>query len=214
MPRWFRVYDDLVDDPKVQRLPAELFKAIINLWCLASQNGGVLPALDDIAFKLRIKSDKLYTLMTALRNAGLLDDDETGTHPHNWQSRQFKSDVSNERVKRFRERQKAVTGNAGVTLHETPPEADTEQKQSRAEKKDGAAAPISAEKELFDRGKAVLGVKAGGLIAKLLKAKDGNVALARAAIETASTKQQPGEYIGAIVRGKNDQAAQPYNPII
>lgn len=27
MSRWFRVYDDLVDDPKVQRLSAELFRA-------------------------------------------------------------------------------------------------------------------------------------------------------------------------------------------
>lgn len=27
MSHWFRVYDDLVDDPKVQRLPARTFKA-------------------------------------------------------------------------------------------------------------------------------------------------------------------------------------------
>lgn len=72
---------------------------------------------------------------------------------------------------------------------------------SPKKKKDGAdAPPKSLEQQLFDRGKEVLGEAAGGLISKLLKAKDGNVALARAAIEQASTKQKPSEYIGAVVR--------------
>ncbi len=43
MTRWFRVYEDLVDDPKVQRLDPSCFKALINLWCLASANGGSWP---------------------------------------------------------------------------------------------------------------------------------------------------------------------------
>lgn len=56
--------------------------------------------------------------------------------------------------------------------------------------------------ELFRRGKKVLGANAGGLIANLLKAQAGKIPLARAAIETASTKQDPREYIGAIIRGR------------
>jgi len=63
------------------------------------------------------------------------------------------------------------------------------------------AAPSDPETELFRRGKHVLGKEAGGLIARLLKAKDGKIPLARAAIEMASTKQNPREYIGAIARG-------------
>lgn len=68
-------------------------------------------------------------------------------------------------------------------------------------KKDAASPPPNPEKELYDRGKQVLGEKAGGLIKSLLKAKGGDIALARAAIETASTKSNPREYIGAIARG-------------
>jgi hypothetical protein len=64
-----------------------------------------------------------------------------------------------------------------------------------------APAPLDPERELFDRGKAVLGRSSGGLIVKLLRAKGGKVALARAAIEQASTKQDPAEYIAAAVRG-------------
>src|SRR5688572_1483904 len=131
MSRWFRVYDDLVDDPKVQRLKPALFKALINLWCLASKNGGTLPPPNDIAFKLRMTGAQVDGVLDELRAAGLIDDDETGTRPHNWQGRQFKSDVSNERVKRHRERQCNVTS----TVTETPPETEAET-DTESEKKE------------------------------------------------------------------------------
>lgn len=70
------------------------------------------------------------------------------------------------------------------------------------------AAPAAPEVDLFNRGREVLGRQAGGLISKLLIAKQKNVALARAAIEQASTKSDPREYIGAIIRGKQ-AADQP-----
>ena len=61
--------------------------------------------------------------------------------------------------------------------------------------------PSIAERELFRRGKDVLGKSAGGLIRDLLRARGGNVALARAAIEQASTKQMPREYVARIIHG-------------
>src|SRR5690348_10504973 len=69
MTRWFRVYVDLVDNPKVQRLDGALFKALINLWCLASANDGSLPPIDEIAFKLRMKPEKAQRVLTELRAA-------------------------------------------------------------------------------------------------------------------------------------------------
>lgn len=59
------------------------------------------------------------------------------------------------------------------------------------------------ETDLFDRGKQILGKQAGGLIKNLLKAKDNSIPLARAAIEQAATKQDPREYIGAIIRNRD-----------
>jgi hypothetical protein len=122
MTRWFRVYDDLVDDPKVQRLDPSLFKALINLWCLTSANDGVLPPIDEIAFKLRIKAEKARRVLTDLRAVGLVDDDEKGARPHNWDRRQFISDGSTPRVKRFRERHR----NVSPAVSETAPETETE----------------------------------------------------------------------------------------
>jgi len=42
--------------------------------------------------------------------------------PHNWNGRQYKSDVSTDRVKRYRERKRNVSGNDDETANETPPE--------------------------------------------------------------------------------------------
>jgi len=61
--------------------------------------------------------------------------------------------------------------------------------------------PSVEERGLFERGKQVLGKSAGGQITKLKQAKGGNVALARAVIEAASTKENPGEYVAAVIRG-------------
>jgi hypothetical protein len=58
-----------------------------------------------------------------------------------------------------------------------------------------------AETDLYRRGKEVLGRTSGGLITQLVKAKAGRLNLARAAIETAAGKQDPREYIGAVIRG-------------
>jgi hypothetical protein len=66
---------------------------------------------------------------------------------------------------------------------------------------DGAA--TTAEAELFRRGKAILGENAGGLIAKLLKAKGGSVAQAGAALELASEKENPREFLGATIRSRD-----------
>jgi hypothetical protein len=104
MARWFRFYDDAVDDPKVQRLPPNLFKAWINLLCLASQNGGSLPSPDDIAFKLRMSGPQVDKLCDELSERNLLDVSEGRFRPHNWDGRQHQSDISTPRVRRFRER--------------------------------------------------------------------------------------------------------------
>ncbi len=110
MALWFRFYEGALDDPKVQKLPPKMFKAWINLLCLASRHDGEIPEASVIAFALRISEVEATDTFAFLFNSGLFDRDTDGrVTPHNWASRQFKSDVSNERVKRHRERQRNVT---------------------------------------------------------------------------------------------------------
>ena len=120
--RWFRMYDAVLDDPKVQRLPDPAFRAWVNLMCLASRGDGhIARNWDDISFALRAPIADAKDIVAALVRARLIDEKKHWYEPHNWKARQYKSDVSTARVKRFRKRSESVS--------ETPPE----QIQSRAE---------------------------------------------------------------------------------
>lgn len=106
---WFRAYAEALDDPKIQRLHPTLFKGWFNILCVACQNDGLLPSNDDIAFKLRISAQDAAQMMDELTLAGLIDiDPRGGRTPHNWNGRQYVSDSSAERVRRYREKRKAL----------------------------------------------------------------------------------------------------------
>lgn len=146
MSRWFRLYDALLDDPKVQRLPAEDFKGWVNLLCLASRNEGKLPPIADIAFALRLDESAVSTLLERLLNGGLIEARNGGANgkhyaPYKWEERQYKSDTSTDRVKRFRQRSETVT--------ETPPEteAETEKEPPLAPRKRGDGAGMCFPKD-------------------------------------------------------------------
>lgn len=123
MSRWFRLYDRLLDDPKAQRLPPDVFKGWINLLCLAARSEGKLPGLSDIAFALRITDREADSLVTTLLDAGLLDDEPDGARPHNWDGLQFVTDADKsnaERQRRWRAKNgsknsESVTGDRNVT---------------------------------------------------------------------------------------------------
>lgn len=153
--------------------------------------------------------EQIAAVIEALKEKGIIGPDGGF---RNWQKRQPKrEDGSAERAKAWRERQQTqnertqTQANAG----ERQIREDTDKIIPLATAKDAAASsedPSVAEKALFDRGKEVLGKSAGGQIVKLLKAKGGNVALARAIIETASQKQNPSEYVAAAIRQPESQS--------
>ena len=192
--RWWRAYDEALHDPKLIALPDKLHRAWFNLLCVASKHGGILPAMSVVAIELRITLHKAAECVTSLVVAGLFDEPEPGKFsPHNWSRRQFQSDVSTDRVKRFRQQKR----NVSLAVSETPPETDTEAKTER--KKDAPLAPLSSEKDYFTRAKELFGKEAGGLASKLLSAKGKDVLSARIAMEQATAKKDPREYIWKII---------------
>lgn len=130
MSRWFRLDDDVINDPKILLLPEAMRWIWIAFLCIASKNGGLLPAIEIIALSLRVKPAKATEYRDRLVAAGLIDQTETGFTPHNWDKRQFKSDVSTERVKRFRQQERNVSETPPHTQTQT--EAQTEKKKTRA----------------------------------------------------------------------------------
>jgi Helix-turn-helix domain len=87
-------------------------------------------------------------------------------------------------------------------LPQKPPLKSTPKKihSRQISKSENGAVSADPKTSLFRRAEEVLGSRKGGLVVKLLEAKDCNIALARAALETASTKANPTEYIGAMLR--------------
>ena len=203
MYRWFRLYNDAINDPKVLRLSDRLHRLWIGLLCVASKNDGALRSIEDMAIMLRTTPSVLERDASKLIAARLIDVHEGGLTPHNWEKWQPKSDVTDPtastRMRRYRERQRNDR-NATVTVIRPDTDTDT---NSVAIATDAPPSidPSVAERELFARGREILGKSAGGLIANLLKAKGHNVALTRAALETASQKENPAEYVAAASRG-------------
>lgn len=132
MSRWFRVYDDIVDDPKVQLLSPELFRTWINVLALASKHGGKLPPLQQIAFSLRVSPTDMQRRLDDLILGGLIDiQPDKSFVPHNWRKRQWLSDDSGERVKKHRTRkalkqQEKTACNADVTVTVTTPDSESD----------------------------------------------------------------------------------------
>ncbi len=125
--KWFRFYSEVVNDPKVQRLPGDLFKFWVNLLCMANNadDRGNLPAsADDIAWALRLDPDACKANLHTLQGQGLLDwqDDNKCYQPHNWEERQRPSDDGAERLRNWRQKKRVeheTPTKTDVTLHET-----------------------------------------------------------------------------------------------
>jgi hypothetical protein len=135
MSRWLRINEDCIDNPKILKLPADLRWQWVALLCVASKNDGILPPIDDVALCLRVPEAKAAEYITKLVKAKLIDSVGDDFVPHNWDKRQFKSDSSTDRVKRFRDKKRNVSSSVSETVTETAPEqsrADTEQSRADA----------------------------------------------------------------------------------
>jgi hypothetical protein len=200
--RWLRFYDDTINDPKIIKLPDATRWHWVALLCVASKNDGALPPLDDIAIQLRITPAKATEVIAVLVKAGLLDKVETGYIPHNWDGRQYKSDVSTDRVKRFRNVSKQKTKRF-ETVSETPPDTDTDtETETEAETEyaeanaSGASAPVDHRKRLFNEGLSKLALMTGkgpdacrSFVGKCLKAADDDAVVVLGLIEDAERNQ-------------------------
>ena len=117
--QWFRMYAEVLNDPKVQLLPPEIFKAWVNFLCLYCDKGVTSHVTVTVtAFASRVTIEVSQGHLDALVAAGLLEVIDGGYRPHGWDKRQYKSDTSAERTRRYRDRKRDVTV--------TPPDTDTD----------------------------------------------------------------------------------------
>lgn len=139
--QWFRFYSEVLNDHKVQSLDPTTFKGWINLLCLTNEHNGVLPAVEEIAFKLRLSQHSARELIDILVLHALIDIEPDGSLvPHNWTGRQFRSDLSTERVRKHRKNKRKKPGETQGNVSETPSETESEAETDTEADKIAAAA--------------------------------------------------------------------------
>jgi hypothetical protein len=101
---WIKLYHEILDDPKMGRLPDALFRRTIELFLIAGDcnRAGKLPPLTDIAWRLRADEIELLTQMEDLEALNILSRSVDGSwRVAHFKERQEASPMA-ERVRRHR----------------------------------------------------------------------------------------------------------------
>jgi DnaD/phage-associated family protein len=126
---WIKLYIEILDDPKMGMMADRLFRRTIQLFLLAGDlNGsGELPSIDDMSWRLRLRTEELETDLADLASAGIVHKSDGVWIVTKFEERQ--APVSDaERMRRYRERkQKSLYyGYEDVTNRNVDTESDTE----------------------------------------------------------------------------------------
>lgn len=152
---WFRWYHGAISDPKwplIARKSGQSIGAVVSIWASLLEHASQEQARGSVDGFNPEAIDALYgyedettvTVCNAMRNAGVINAENIISSWEKRQPKRERDDDSSERVKRFREKQKAnnsgeigigngveTGGNANVT----PSNAQNRTEQNRAEKK-------------------------------------------------------------------------------
>lgn len=99
-----KVWIEILDDAKMGKLPDWLWRRAIELFLLAGENGndGLLQPVTDIAWRLRVSTEKLTESLQALEEVGVVHETPQGWMVTNFKKRQYSESV--ERMRRYRSR--------------------------------------------------------------------------------------------------------------
>lgn len=113
---WIKLYIEILDDPKMGMLSADLWRFTVELFLLAGEINcnGMLQHVTQISWRLRYSVTQVETWLKQLEKAGIVEETENGWIVSHFEARQAAS-ATNERVKRFRERQKEQKVKRNVT---------------------------------------------------------------------------------------------------
>lgn len=137
---WFRLYAEFASDHKIQMMPESYQRRYVMLLCLRCSNGNVTLQDEEIAFQLRISNDEWSQTKASFLVKNLIDEDNSIPA---WDKRQFVSDSSAERVRRFREKKKH-SETVTVTPPDTEADTDTDTEQKKEQRRGTRLNPDSA----------------------------------------------------------------------
>jgi len=104
---WIKLYHEILDDPKMGRMPDRLWRRTIELFLLAGEldQEGLLPELRDIGWRLRIPDDQLADDMSLLQTYQIVHQQDQQWIVSKFADRQSAM-TSKERSRRYHESQK------------------------------------------------------------------------------------------------------------
>lgn len=180
---WIRLYRESLHDPKIVTLSDRQHRAWHNLLLIAD-DAGMLPPMRNVASHMRVSITEATQLVAELIEAELVDveaiDGPSVYRLHGWSKRQYVSDSSTERSRKFRAKSRC---NEDATLQKRPcnvaetaaqrpqtSESESESKSSLLEQEAPREAERKAEAKFFskfEKGKggsrSVVEAKAEGL---------------------------------------------------
>lgn len=107
---WIKLWLDIIDDPKMGRLPDHIWRRAVEVFLMAGEYGdeGFLPSENDMAWRLRTDETNIRKDLQCLEEAGLLVKGKDDWKVKNFKKRQWSESL--ERVKKFREGKKKRNG--------------------------------------------------------------------------------------------------------
>jgi len=149
---WIKLYHEVLDDPKMGRLPDRLWRRVIELFLIAGDldQEGALPTVGDMAWRLRISDDELMADLDELEKIGIVTLNGSLNVVTNFSKRQ--SAVSDaERMRRYRDRNRFsnddvtddVTGS--VTIRNTDTDTDTDEEIETDEETEEDVSSVSTD---------------------------------------------------------------------
>jgi hypothetical protein len=112
---WFRMYSEFADDPKVQKMSEAMQRRLVMLFCERSCDVLVTLSDADLAFHWRISDEELAKTKALFMDKGFIDE---YWNVLNWNKRQFISDSSTGRTRKYRERHRTSQVNPGTSQAE------------------------------------------------------------------------------------------------
>lgn len=162
---WFRLYSELLNDKKIDRICREYGYSnalVVGIWVtllsLANESddrGKLLISaeipydMDDFISITKVDRETLVNIIRGFIQFSMLSKDEGGPYIiKNWDSRQFKSDCSSDRVRKHRESLQAEPGVTFLKRYgnviDTEAEADTDTESYTEAEEEGKKTPTSA----------------------------------------------------------------------
>jgi hypothetical protein len=136
--KWFRLWTDIVNDPKMRKISDSQFRTLIYLMCLASEEdkeGTINFSADDISWRIRRTQTQVKSTLKSLSGLNILGPLDKSIVFLNWNKRQPISDNEAENKRKQREKNKNVLGQCldksldCTPLEQTRIDTDTEQIQ-------------------------------------------------------------------------------------